>query len=153
MEYLAKKDPLFDMIAPAVEGLGYSIVELTSRMVEKRLHVILRVFSPGGVLLDDCANLHRLIRPRIEISDGEREVHLEVSSPGLNRRMKSADEMRIFQGHGIQYLLEDRKDWISGVLGKAEESAVEIQGEEGIQRVPIRNIRKMRLNDAYEIRR
>lgn len=148
MEYLAVKDPHFEVIAPVVEKSGYRIVELTSRVAARRLHVILRVFSPRGVSLDDCANLHRLIRPLLEISEGKRDVNLEVSSPGLGRKMKWADELQVFRGRGVRYFLQDGEEWISGVLGEDGDGRVEILVGDERRKIPIRSIRKIQLNDG-----
>lgn len=153
MEYLSKEDPVYELIIPAVEGLGFGVVELNSRVVQRQLHVALVVFRPEGVSINDCAEIYRTVQPRLEMAEGERDVHLEVSSPGLSRKMKSADEMRIFKGRGVQYLLEGEDDWNSGILGTAGPETVEITVNEEVRLVPIGKIRKMKLDDTQEFRR
>ena len=153
MEYLTKKDNLFDLIAPAVEGLGYAIVELSSRIVQRQLHVFLVIFKADGVGLQDCADVSRTIQPRLEMAEENRDVHLEVSSPGLSRKMKSADEFAIFQGRGVQYLMENEDEWSGGILGPADAKEVEISEGDNVVKLPIDQIRKIKLDDTQEVRR
>jgi ribosome maturation factor RimP len=59
--------------------------------------------GPGGVTLDDCQAVSRLVGDAIERSDLlESAYTLEVSSPGLDRPIRSADDIRRNTGRRIE---------------------------------------------------
>ena len=159
MEYRLKQEKLFELIEPVVSGMGLSIVDLSSTTIQKRLHVHLVLYKEDGISLDDCAKVHRTIVPRIEMAQENRDVYLEVGSPGLNRNMKCADEFEIFIGRGARILQEDSKEWESGILGGVENGSLSFfeineTGEKELKlKIKIENIRKAKLDDTQEIGR
>ncbi len=77
-------------------SLGMELVEIESRR-EGRVQVLcLYVDKPGGVNLDDCADVSRELSLILDVEDVVPESYqLEVSSPGLNRPLtKEADYHR-----------------------------------------------------------
>ena len=77
-------------IAPVVEGLGYSIWDL--EYVKEGADWFLRVTidSPSGITIDDCETVHRAIDPVLdEVDPIEGAYHLEVSSPGIERELRT----------------------------------------------------------------
>ena len=86
MELLASLEKL---IAPIVADYTLELVDLELKGDGRRQ--ILRVFidKPGGVTLDDCAEVSREISALFEVEDPiEGAYVLEVSSPGLDRPLK-----------------------------------------------------------------
>jgi ribosome maturation factor RimP len=63
---------------------------------------VLRLFIdrlPDGVNLDDCERVSKRLSLLLDIEDLVPErYHLEVSSPGLDRRLLSAEDFQRFQG-------------------------------------------------------
>ena len=117
---------LADSVKPIVESLGFRIVELHTAVVRGTTHVDLVVYRPEGVGIDDCAGIHRTILPRIEVLLGDRDVTVQVSSPGIDRTLKSDAEFSVFAGRGVRVLLTGATEWLAGVIGGAGEQAVEI---------------------------
>jgi ribosome maturation factor RimP len=92
------------LVERTVEGLGYELVD-----VERAGGGLLRVTldapqTPGGIGLDDCERVsHQLTHLfAVEGVDYER---LEVSSPGLDRRLTKARDFARFIGHRVQVQL------------------------------------------------
>ncbi len=159
MEYRIEQEELYSLIAPVVIGMGFSIVDLGSRIVQGQLHINLVLYNSGGISIDDCAAVYRTVIPRIEMSQENRNVHLEVGSPGLSRNIKSADEFRIFKGRGVRILLENEDEWISGIIDSAEADELRLlvkenSGNQSLEaKISIMNIRKAKLDDTQEIGR
>lgn len=62
---------------------------------------ILRLYidQPGGVNLDDCANISRQLGDILDVSLGDDEPYnLEVSSPGINRPLGKFTDFTRFKG-------------------------------------------------------
>jgi len=158
LEYRLRQEKLYELIAPVIEGLGHSIVDLRSHMVQNQLHVSLVLYNPSGITVDDCAEVYRTALARIEMSEENRDIHLEVSSPGLGRVLKSAEELEVFHGKGIR-ILAGGEDWVSGFLGSVDKGILELlekdeSGELSVKaRFPVHDIRKAKLDDTLEIGR
>ncbi|MDP1901951.1 MAG: ribosome maturation factor RimP [Rubrivivax sp.] len=117
-----------EAIASTVVGLGYELVE-----VERAQRGLLRVTIdriPGHayivagefITVDDCEQVTRQLRYVLEVESLE-YARLEVSSPGLDRPLRTEVDYERFVGHAVSVTLKQpfdgRKVW-QGVLGRAE---------------------------------
>ncbi len=92
---------LMDLVERTVEGLGYEFVE-AERAGGGLLRVTLDAPSaPGGIGLDDCERVSRQLTRVFEV-EGIDYSRLEVSSPGLDRRLSKARDFARFAGHEVQ---------------------------------------------------
>ena len=84
-----------ELIAPVVTGMGYELVDL---QVSNR-GGLLRLFidKPGGIGLEDCAAVSRQLARVLEV-EGVEYDRLEVSSPGLDRPLRKAQDFARFAG-------------------------------------------------------
>lgn len=84
-----------ELIAPVVTGMGYELVDL---QVSNR-GGLLRLFidKPGGIGLEDCAAVSRQLSRVLEV-EGVEYDRLEVSSPGLDRPLRKAQDFARFAG-------------------------------------------------------
>ncbi len=139
-------------IEPVIDGLGFYLVELKASELKDRFHAVVTIYREAGVDLDACAEIHRTILPRIELWRDARDVHLQVSSPGLDRTLKHQREYAIFAGKRIRVLLSSSKEWVSGVLRGSDEDSCTIETADGIRRVAFAEIRKAKLDDFWEER-
>lgn len=107
------EDKVFADVEPLVESLGVVLldVELTT---ENRLTVLRAIiYKPDGITLDDCAGVQQLLSDRLDETDPVNGSYtLEVSSPGLERRLRRDKEFKIFAGLPVQVNL------FAPVLGK-----------------------------------
>ena len=96
-------------IATTVAGLGYELVE-----VERAAGGLLRVTidhpavegAPERfITVDDCERVTRQLQHVLEV-EGLAYERLEVSSPGLDRPLKSAGDFRRFLGEQVEVTLK-----------------------------------------------
>jgi len=144
-------DRLNPIVEPLVDKLGFSIVELRSGAAREALRVSLVIYRPQGVNLDDCATVYRAVLPRIEVSENRRDVHLEVSSPGLNRTIKSANEFGVFLGRGVKILVKTSGEWITGTIDSATDHSLELQNSSGRSEYEFKDIVKAQLDYSEEV--
>lgn len=113
----------------AVRGLGYELVD-----VERAPGGLLRVtidtpWIPGqapdahrAVNVDDCEKVTRQLQHVLEV-EGTNYQRLEVSSPGLDRPLRSTADFERFLGHAVEVTLkapfQGRKRW-KGELQRGE---------------------------------
>jgi ribosome maturation factor RimP len=115
------KEALEKLVATEVEKLGYDLVELRVGGSRSRPTLDVRVDRRDGeaVTVDDCATVSRGLEARLDAGQeaGDR-YRLEVSSPGVERLLRTAADWRRFAG--------SRANVLSPVLHGREE--VEIVG-------------------------
>jgi len=142
-------DNLQKPIEAAVRGLGYELVGV--EYLPQGRHSLLRVYidTPDGVTVDDCERVSHQVSGALDVED---PIHghyvLEVSSPGLDRPLFTADDYRRFAGSRVKLRvsppLEGRRNF-SGILrGLHGESAVLVE-EDGEVEIPLERIEKARL--------
>ena len=162
MEYSLQKEKYYNLLEPVISGLGHSIVELKGRPVQQQLHINLVIYNNNGVTIGDCADVHRAVMARVEMAEGERDIHLEVSSPGIGRNIKSLDEFEVFAGKSVKVLAGLDEDWIKGIIGGIQGNSADDNGEQIFQlmekdetgnlvlkrEIPVSDIRKAKLEES-----
>ena len=146
------RDTLAALLAPLVEGLGYELWEL--EYSPGRGHGLLRLYidAAAGITLDDC---ERVSRAASELLDEEDPVPgqytLEVSSPGLERPLRTARQFARFVGETVYVetvqAVEGRRRF-KGALTAAGAATVEVEVDGQRWTLPISGIRKAHLAPA-----
>lgn len=130
------------------EGLTLIDVELKGGSSNPLLRVY--IDKPGGVSHADCALVSEQMSAILDVEDFFPGSYLlEVSSPGLDRKLAKPREYAYFTGRRARVVLRepvaDRKV-LEGRLAGFEEGRVKIDlDQEGIAEVELSNISKARL--------
>lgn len=135
-----------------MEALGFDVLEVDQGVVSGRRHVHLVVHRSSGVSIDDCAEIHKTLRPRLEVLLNERDIALQVASPGMDRAIKSDIEYSIFVGRGIRVLRRSDEEWTAGIVESTTEAEVVIASGETIHHIPFEDIQKANLDYSQEVR-
>jgi len=91
-----------DIARPVIEEMGMSLVEVKFAKEGPEWLLRLIIFKGEGVGLADCEAVSLRISPLLdEIDLMQAPYNLEVSSPGLERVLKSDEEYAIFAGRRI----------------------------------------------------
>ena len=84
---------------PVLEELGLELVEVQYRREQNGWVLRLVIDKQDGVSLDDCTAASREISQLLDIEDFiDQAYNLEVSSPGLDRPLKSLADFQRFIG-------------------------------------------------------
>jgi len=98
-EGLSTANLLEALIAPAVEAAGYRLVRLKLMGGKRKTLQIMAERPDGQMDVEDCALLSRAVSEVLEASDPLAEEYvLEVSSPGLDRKLVKAADYARFDG-------------------------------------------------------
>jgi len=99
------------------EGLELLATEVVGNGPKAVLRLI--VDSPNGVTLDQCSAISRQASVLLDVEDPIRHTYtLEVSSPGLDRKLYSPDDYRRFIGERIKVRMEPNFRDHRGVTGE-----------------------------------
>lgn len=145
------EETIYNEIEEVIAGMGFSIVECKLGKSKHLNHISIVVFSKEGVGSNDCAAISRNIYPRLEMIPGLHDIALQVSSPGINRKIKHSREYSIFKGRGVKLLTEAGSDWIRGIIVDFKENILTLEQEQGSLRIELKNIRKARLDYTQEV--
>ena len=91
---------------PIAEELGCWIWDV--EYVKEGARRILRITidSEEGVMIDECEKMHRAIDPILDEADPiEEQYYLEVSSPGIERELKTEEHILACEGWDVEVRL------------------------------------------------
>jgi ribosome maturation factor RimP len=87
------------IVLPVLEELGLELVEVQYRREQSGWVLRLIIDKHDGVSLDDCVAVSREVGQLLDIEDFiEQSYSLEVSSPGLERPLRSMADFQRFVG-------------------------------------------------------
>jgi ribosome maturation factor RimP len=132
-------------IQKLVESIGLSLYD--TQILNENGQVIYRVSvtAVGGVTLDQCSAVTHLINPLLDVTPPMGgEYRLEVSSPGIERRLKTLEHFQ--QSIGEKVLLSTvEKEKIEGDLIAVDGDLIVVDSKEtGKHSIPFRTISKAR---------
>lgn len=142
------------VLEPLVEAEGYDLVDLEYRREGGRGVLRLFIDKPGGsVTLDDCQTVSEFLSPVLDVENIiEGRYFLEVSSPGINRRIKKKADFERFIGSKVKMQLRipvngQRK--VTGIIEGVEGEEIVIRGgspeAESLKKVPLVSIDRANL--------
>jgi len=145
---------LNELLQPLVEDLGYEFVGLEYNSNPK--HSLLRIYidRDDGVGIEDCETVSREVAALLDVKDPIRsQYNLEISSPGLDRPLFTAEHYAEFAGSEAQITLfaphEGRRKFKGRILS-ADENSVRIEQDGAEVTLGFDNIAKARLVPDYE---
>ncbi len=137
------------LIEPGVEALGFELVDV--QLGGSGRSRVLRVYIdvPGGVTVDDCAEVSEQLSAILDVEDPIRERYrLEVSSPGLDRPLVRPKDFRRFSGETVKLRLRrpraGQRNFRGRLLGITDGNVVLDLGEETVD-FGLEDIEKARL--------
>ncbi len=144
-------EDLYDQVMPIIQGIGFSLVDCTYGVVKGTHHIGIVLFSPDGVGTDGCAKVYQTLLPRFEVMLDTRDIHLEVGSPGLDRKIRHPREYGIFTGKKVRVYISGQ-DWVSGIIEKVNEEELILQVNDQKQTIKLSSIGKAQLEFTWEVK-
>lgn len=159
------------LLEPVVEALGYELTDLELNFSGRR--GVLRLFidlagtavAPGdgavdevsepiGISLEDCEAVSRQVSAVLDVEDPiQRDYDLEVSSPGMDRKLVKPAHFDRFAGHAVKGRLRrviDGRRRFTGMLVGRQGALVTIRVDGGADlTVPIDDLDVVRLKPEY----
>jgi len=139
----------------AQEGLELVDVEIGGGGGRQTLRLF--VDKEGGVTLDDCTAVSRAVSTALDVEDPIAGAYdLEVSSPGLDRPLRTADHFQKVVGSKVRVKTfgplpecENRKTFL-GILQGYENGVIAIDVDGKIFRVPHALVSKANVEPVFE---
>jgi ribosome maturation factor RimP len=110
--FLCLKGQLTEMARPKLDAemislalaqeLGYELVETAFDKESAGMYLRIYLDKPGGMSLSDCETFHRAVQPKLDHVDYD---FLEVSSPGIDRPIRTEGDVRKALGAQVEIRL------------------------------------------------
>jgi ribosome maturation factor RimP len=117
------------LIEPVVIGLGYQLWGIEKVQQGRRVTLKIYIDAKDGVTIEDCAKVSRQVSGLLDVEDPiSGDYLLEVSSPGIDRRLFKPEHFDLCKGEKIQVTLrqafEGQHKWKGVLCGLDEGDAV-----------------------------
>ena len=133
------KETVREAILPTVEELGYRIWDITYTKIGADYHLEITIDSDNGIEISDCEKVHRAIEVIIDEADPIDEMYyLDVSSPGLERVIRTAYHFEKCVGETVEIKLFAALDGKKSIVGEllsydTESDNVRIKDRSGVE--------------------
>lgn len=141
-----------DLAEPVIEAEGIELVDLEYLREGQRWVLRLFIDKPGGVGLDDCQTVSRLVDKLLDVEDPIAPSYsLEVSSPGIERPLKKREHFEQFAGRLVEIKTfgpvgdPPRKNFKGRLLGIAEGDSVRVEIDGKTFELPLEKVAKAHL--------
>lgn len=113
------KDTVREAVEPTVTELGYRIWDVTYGKIGADYHLEITIDSDAGINIEDCERVHRAIDPILDECDPiEGFYYLEVSSPGIERELRTEEHIESSLGTIVEAKLFAPRDGRKSVMGE-----------------------------------
>ena len=136
MAYSKLEKMIIDIAAPVAEDLGCYIYD--TEFVKEGTAKYLRIYADkedGGISIDECERINRKVGEILDEKDPIKENYvLEVSSPGIERRLKQPWHFEKYNGRQVDaglYKAVDGSKTLSGILTGFEDGNFKISTDSG----------------------
>lgn len=119
-----------------IEDRGYDLLETVFLKEGEQWFLRFFIDKRGGISMDDCETVSRLIDPLIdEELNLTQSYNLEVSSPGLDRPLKTRRDLLRYLDEEVEVSLykarDGKKKIIGRIVGVSEDDVLELETDSG----------------------
>lgn len=142
-----------ELIYPTVvTELGYDIWDVEYVKEGADWYLRITIDNEEGITIDDCEKVHRAIDPLLDEADPiENSYHLEVSSPGIERELRTEEHIAACIGEEVEvhFYAPDKngKKSARGILAGGTKDTVTL--EIGGETVEIEKSKTAHINTVY----
>ena len=142
------------LIEPTVNKIGYELTDLEMKWNGENNLIRLFIDQPEGIGLEDCEAVSQQIGMLMDIEEPIKDDSvLEVSSPGLDRRLTKIDHYLQFLGNEVRVKLtipQDGRRNYKGNLLSANEDFIEVKVDGEVHKISIETIDFTRLVPVFK---
>lgn len=158
---MGRKEEILERVrqiaAPLAAQEGLELVDVEIGGPGGRQTLRLFIDKAGGVSLDDCTSVSRAVSAALDVEDFiDGAYDLEVSSPGLDRPLRTPEHFEKFKGSKVRVKtfgpipeLENRKTFVGTLQGFAEGKViVDVDGR--LFHVPHAQVSKANVEPVFD---
>ncbi len=127
-------DDIKSLVTPVLDEMGLELVDLQFSVAHKSAQLRIFVYEKGGVSIDRCAQASRNIADLLDRKDLiEGRYRLEVSSPGLDRPLKTSRDFERNLGETVKIMVpvDGKERKLVGKITRVDENCVMLETKDG----------------------
>ena len=142
---------ILPIVEPVIVGMGYDFWGLECQISANTAQVRIYIDKDEGITLDDCSRVSQQLSAVLDVEDPvEVPYTLEISSPGINRKLFTTEQMQRSVGSQVKvktsWPIDERRN-IRGILQDVDEENITVVTEDAKSFViPVEAIKNARLN-------
>lgn len=140
---------LNDLIKPAIEKMGYELTDIEVKTQGREQLISIFIDNLTGINIEDCEIVSRQISLLLDVENPiSGKYTLEVSSPGLDRKLTKLNHFKRFIGNELRIKLLRSMDGRRNFRGKllaANKESIKVQVDDQLYKLPIDMIETARL--------
>jgi ribosome maturation factor RimP len=139
----------WDFVEPLCESEGMELVDVEFQRESGGRVLRLYIDRPGGVVLDDCVDISRQVNDLLDVNlEFEGTYTLEVSSPGIPRRIGKLSDFQKFTGERVRMKTKKpvlgKKNFQATLMG-AKDDTIIVSIDEQTTNISLEDITKAHL--------
>ncbi len=113
------------IVEPVIVGMGYEFWGMECQISANTAQVRIFIDKDDGINLDDCSRVSQQLSAVLDVEDPvEVPYTLEISSPGINRKLFTAEQIKRSVGSRVKvkttWPIDERRN-IRGILQDADD--------------------------------
>ncbi|NQU80414.1 MAG: ribosome assembly cofactor RimP [Bacteroidetes bacterium] len=152
-----RENTLFIETAPLVQKIGLILVDISESEQQNSIQIRVVIKAQDRITtIEDCTKVHKLLEPRLELLVNNKDLQIEVSTPGLQRNLKDYYEFELFTGENVKIYDDRISDWLTGKISgvKTDEEVLildqSINNDIKFVEIPYTFIKKAKLEVIWE---
>lgn len=133
------------LVGPVITDMQLELVEVQFRRESVGQVLRLIIDSESGITLDHCRQVSREAGHILEVEDVIAQAyHLEVSSPGLDRPLKTARDFKRCQGKkiNVRFIPEEALEDVTGLIHDCVSDTLTLETDGKLLKISLEKIKK-----------
>ena len=115
---LQEEKNIFSLLCEPLKIAGFELIEVKVGMLNAQKTIQLYIDSPHGIQIDHCVNVNQITKNIFgKTNQNYKDYVLEVSSPGIFRKLKTHDHFKSYTGKRIKVHLLKKIGGLMSVTG------------------------------------
>ena len=123
-----EEQKIISLLSEQLKIAGFDLIEVKVGIVNAQKTIQLYIDSPNGIHIDDCVNVSQITKNIFgKTNQYYKDYVLEVSSPGIFRKLKTPDHFKFSTGKRIKVHLQKKIEGfltVTGDLQKCDEETI-----------------------------
>jgi ribosome maturation factor RimP len=147
MDSLLVQDKAQEIIRRVADDLKYLIYESGILVKGEQSKVVIKIDRVDGITHKDCVVFTKELSRQLDESKLFPNYSMEVSSPGLSRKIRTIDEFIRFKGSLAKVVFESGEETkvIKGIINNIIDTKIEFQSDNSNIIIDFQNIKKANL--------
>ena len=125
---LQEEQKIISLLSEPLKIAGFDLIEVKVGMLNAKKTIQLYIDNPNSIQIDDCINVNQITKNIFgKTKQYYNDYALEVSSPGIFRKLKTPDHFKSSTGKRIKVHLQKKIEGlitVTGNLQKCDEETI-----------------------------